>query len=198
MPELFMSFVLFAVVATATPGGATALATASGVQFGFVRSIPLLVGIALGLACLAAAAASGLAALLQTLPALEFSVRLAGTAYLLWLAYRIANTGTPGQSGSRVEPISLMGGMLLLLLNPKGWATALGAAASFAALAATPLGLAAIMGATFAAAAIMSLCLWCIGGALLAKTLRTELHWRLVNATLGLLLVISIVPMWFH
>ena len=198
MPELFTSFVLFAVVATATPGGATALATASGIQFGFYRSVPLLIGIALGLACLAAAAASGLASLLQTLPALELSVRLAGTAYLLWLAYRIGSAGMPGQGGSRDAPISFAGGMLLLLLNPKGWATALGAAASFAALAATPLGLAAIMGATFAAAAIVSLCLWCIGGALLAKVLRTELHWRLVNAFLGLLLVISIIPMWLH
>ncbi len=196
MPELFYSFVLFAVVATATPGGATTLATASGIQFGFRRSVPLLLGIALGLASLAAAAASGLAAFLQTFPALELAVRLAGTAYLAWLAYKIGMAGAPGQNDERDQPISFGGGMLLLLLNPKGWATTLGAAASFAALASSPARLAALMAATFATAALVSLCLWCIGGAMLAKALRTERHWRSVNGVLGLLLVASILPMW--
>ena len=198
MPELFYSFVLFAVVATATPGGATTLATASGIQFGFRRSVPLLLGIALGLASLAAAAASGLAAFLHTFPALELAVRLAGTAYLVWLAYRIGMAGAPGQNSERDQPISFGGGMLLLLLNPKGWATTLGAAASFAALASSPAHLAAIMAATFATAALVSLCLWCIGGAVLAKALRTERHWRSVNGVLGLLLVASIIPMWLR
>ncbi len=198
MPEIFASFVLFVAVATATPGGATALATASGIQFGFVRSVPLLLGIAAGLAFLAGAAASGLAALLHTLPAIELTVRLAGTAYLLWLACRIGMAGAPGDGANREKPISFAGGVLLLLLNPKGWAMAIGAAASFAALATDPIVLAIIMGATFAACAIASMCLWCAGGALLARTLSTERHWRLVNRALGLLLALSIAPMWMH
>lgn len=63
MPETFVAMVLFAVVAAVTPGGATALATASGARFGFRRSVPLLAGIAFGVASLAAASAAGPAAL---------------------------------------------------------------------------------------------------------------------------------------
>ncbi|HEV7368744.1 LysE family translocator [Arenibaculum sp.] len=201
MPEMFLALVLFAVVATLTPGGATTLATASGARFGFRRSIPLLAGIAFGLASLAAAASAGLATLLQAAPVLQLAMKLLGSAYLSWLAWTIGTSGSP-QAGSRAPsdaaaaPTGFWAGLLLLWLNPKGWAMALGAATSFAALAADPLHLALLLGATFGAAAVASLSLWCVGGFLLARALRTERQWRAVNAVLGLLLFLSIVPMW--
>ncbi len=68
MPETFYSFVLFAAVATITPGGATTLATASGSRFGYARSLPLIAGIASGLAVLVASAATGLGALVPSVP----------------------------------------------------------------------------------------------------------------------------------
>lgn len=197
MSDLLASLVLFAVVATVTPGGATTLATASGIQFGFRRSIPLLLGIAVGLAGLAAAAASGLAALLRILPVLELGLKLAGTAYLLWLAYRIARAGAPDQgAGTTAAPIGFTAGALLLLVNPKAWAMVLGAAASFGALSGSPSELAMIMAATFGAAAVGSLTLWCAGGVVVARMLSSERQWRLVNALLGLLLAASILPIW--
>jgi threonine/homoserine/homoserine lactone efflux protein len=59
MSELFLSLVMFALVATISPGGATTLATASGAKFGYKRSIPLMAGIAIGLASLVGAVALG-------------------------------------------------------------------------------------------------------------------------------------------
>ena len=64
MTDAIYPLFLFVAVATVTPGGATMLATASGVRFGFARSIPLMLGIAMGLALLAAVAALGLGRLL--------------------------------------------------------------------------------------------------------------------------------------
>ncbi len=199
MPETLYALILFAVVATATPGGATTLATASGARFGLRRSVPLLLGIAVGLASLAAAAASGLAALMQSLPILEFALRVAGSSYLLWLAYRIGSAGAPRMDDSESKaPIGFAAGVLLLLLNPKGWAMAFGAAASFAALASSPLDLALIMATTFGVAAIASLSLWCVGGAILARALRTERQWRFLNISLGTILAASILPIWLR
>ncbi len=197
MPEALPSFILFLVVATASPGGATTLATASGAQFGFARSIPLLLGIAAGLAVLAAAAASGLAALLHTLPVLELALKSLGTAYLLWLAVKIGAARAPnGAAGGSSRPIGFAGGVALLLLNPKGWAMTLGAAASFSALSPSVIGLAMIMAGGFALAAMASLSLWCAGGSLLASALRSDFHWRVANILLGSLLALSILPSW--
>ena len=157
MSDTFYAFVLFAIVATLTPGGATTLATASGSQFGFARSIPLMSGIALGLAALAASTAVGLATLIQTVPSVTIGMKVVGSAYLLWLAVRIGNAGTPSVGSAANTPIGFAGGLLLLLINPKGWTMAFGAAASYSALAASPLMLALIMGSTFGLASAASL-----------------------------------------
>ena len=196
--DTILPLVVFVVVATITPGGATTLATASGAQFGFRRSVPLMAGIAVGLASLAAAAAAGLAGLLLAAPSLQTVMRLAGSAYLLWLAWKIMGSGPPNLRADMGVPTSFLGGACLLWLNPKGWAMALGAAASFAALASGPLQLALLLGSAFGVAAAVSLSLWCLAGLMLAQLLQTARQWRLLNAVLGFLLVVSIVPMWLE
>ncbi|MGF6776732.1 LysE family translocator [Paraburkholderia sp. GAS334] len=187
---------LFAAVSTVTPGGATTLATASGAQFGFRRSIPLMAGIAVGLALLAAVAAAGLAGVLLAVPALELAMKLTGSAYLLWLAWKIGRSGPPRLDMQLAAPTSFIGGACLLWLNPKGWAMTLGAAASFSVLATGPLRLAALLGSAFGIAAVVSLSLWCVAGMVLARLLKTPRQWRVLNVALGVLLAASIVPMW--
>ena len=95
MPELLLSLVTFAVIATASPGGATTLATASGMRFGLTRSLPLLFGIAIGLSSLVGVVAGGLGSLVMSWPVLQFWLKLVGSAYLLWLAWTIGRRGAP-------------------------------------------------------------------------------------------------------
>lgn len=189
---------LFALVATITPGGATTMATASGARFGFRRSLPLMTGAAGALAMLAAASSVGLASLLLAAPSLQFAIKLVGSAYLLWLALRVGRSGPPNLDRDMAAPTSFIGGACILLLNPKGWAMALGAAASFASLAGGPAQLALLLGVAFGLAALTSLCLWCATGLMLARLVRSERQWRLVNAGLGILLALSILPMWLE
>ena len=56
----------------------------------------------------------------------------------------------------------------------------------------------ALLGAVFGAAAIISLSLWCLAGQILARVLRRDWQWRALNLTLGLLLVASIIPIWWE
>lgn len=194
--EAYWPLAVFAVVSTITPGGATTLATASGAHFGFRRSVPLMAGIAVGLASMAAAAAAGLAGVLLTAPSLQLAMKAAGSAYLVWLALKIGRSGPPHLRPDLARPVGFVAGAWMLWHNPKGWAMTLGAAASFAALASGPAELAALLGPTFGVAAAASLSLWCLAGQLLARLLRTDGQWRALNAALGVLLVASIIPMW--
>jgi threonine/homoserine/homoserine lactone efflux protein len=191
-----LPLLLFVSVATVTPGGATTLATASGARFGFIRSIPLMLGIALGLALLAAVAALGLGRLLVALPSLQTGVKALGSAYLLWLAWRIACSGPPDAGDGPARPTTFVNGLLLLWLNPKSWAMTVGAAASFALLASNPNRLAMLLYAAFGVAACASLALWCALGVLLSRLFRTPRHWRMLNLAMGLLLAASIIPTW--
>ncbi|MCP3727847.1 LysE family translocator [Paraburkholderia sp. CNPSo 3272] len=191
-----LPLLLFVVIATVTPGGATTLATASGARFGFARSIPLMLGIAIGLAVLAAVAGLGLGGLLLALPSLQTAVKAVGSAYLLWLAWRIARSGPPNAGNGPAHPITLVNGFLLLWLNPKSWAMTVGAAASFSLLASSPNRLALLFGAAFGVSACVSLALWCALGVLLARLFRTPRHWRILNLAMGVLLAASVIPAW--
>lgn len=194
----FLPLVLFVIVSTATPGGATTLATASGAHFGYRRSVPFMCGIAVGLATMAASAAAGLGSVILAFPSLQLAMKLIGSLYLLWLAWKMARSGPPHLHLSIAKPTSFPGSVWLVWHNPKGWAMALGAAASFASLADEPFHLALILGISFGAAAILSLSLWCAAGVLLSRLLRTDAQWHALNALLGALLVISIIPMWLE
>ena len=195
--DALLSLILFAAVATLSPGGATTLATACGIQFGYLRSLPLVAGIACGLATLVASASVGLGAVLLAVPALSLAMKIVGSVYLLWLAWKIGRSGSPDRGAvDDARPIGFVGGYLLLLINPKAWAMAFGASASFSTVADNPAELALIMGSVFVVAASLSLSLWSAGGALLARIIRTDFQWRVLNIFLAVLLALSILPFW--
>ncbi|ANG98753.1 amino acid transporter [Brucella pseudogrignonensis] len=189
---------LFVLIATISPGGATTLATASGVNFGFTRSLPLLTGISVGLGAMAAMAGLGLSTILLELPVLQLTMKAVGTAYLFWLALQTAQRGRPDLEKHIAKPTSALAGIGLLWINPKGWAMTLGAAASFAALADSPWRLAILLGLTFALFSAFALTVWCSVGILLGRLLKTVSQWRALNIVMGLLLALSVVPMWFE
>ena len=192
-----LAVLLFVLVATVSPGGATALATASGARFGVRRSLPLVLGVAAGLASLAVAASLGLAGVLFRVPHVELVVRVLGTAYLLRLAWQTARGGAPGEV-ALARPRRFRAGVLLLWLNPKGWAMTLSAAGAFAAAADGPVRLATLLGVTFLVGATLSQLLWCALGGVLGRVLTRPWQWRALNVALAVLLVASVVPLWLE
>jgi threonine/homoserine/homoserine lactone efflux protein len=187
----------FVLASTLSPGGATALATASGARFGLARSLPLITGIALALMLIAALAALGLGELIAAQPVLGLIVKWVGSVYLLWLAWRIARSGAPASRSGIAQPLRMSRAMLLLFSNPKSWAMAVSAAATFSPLAASETGLALLLGLSFGIAASASLTLWCCVGALLGRMLRTPRHWLCFNLLMAVLLILSIIPTWY-
>ncbi|WP_336232539.1 LysE family translocator [Thalassospira sp. CH_XMU1458] len=206
MIETLLPVLSFTLAAALSPGGATTLATASGAQFGFRRSVPFIMGISIGMLTLAAAGALGLANLLRAFPAIELITKLIGTSYLVWLAFKIAMATPPPTSTiarnidqdtpTDSKPIPFLGAFGLLWLNPKGWAVTIGAAASFSAIAQDPTELAIILGSAFAFSGLLSMALWCALGLSLSLLLTSDWQWRTVNVALGALLIASIIPMW--
>lgn len=196
MLDTFLPLLLFVLVATISPGGATTLATASGANFGWWRSLPLLSGISFGLASMAVAAAFGLGGLILAVPELQLAMKLLGSLYLFWLATQIALRGQPGKAAITQKPSRFIAGVALLWQNPKAWAMTLSAAATFASITHSAESLAVLLGVVFAVLSMASLALWCVTGVVLAGVLKTERQWRLLNGFLGALLIASIVPLW--
>lgn len=194
--DSFWPLALFTLAATITPGGATTLATASGAHFGFRNSLPLMLGIATGLASMAAGAAFGMANMLLINPLFPLLLKITGTLYLLWIAWRVAGAPAPGNEMKAIRPIGYIAGLWMLWHNPKGWAMTAAAAAAYANLASNPGQMAAVMGFSFGLAALASLSIWCLAGRELARRIKQPEHWRIVNGALGALIVTSTIPMW--
>lgn len=154
--DALVPLLLFVLISTASPGGATTLVTISGANFGFRRSLPFILGIAVGLASMAGLAAFGLAGLLLAVPVLTLAMKAVGSAYLLWLAWQTSRREAPHLTDN-ATPSGFLAGVWMLWHNPKGWAMTVGAAASFATLASSPSGLGALLGMVFGTSAVLSL-----------------------------------------
>ncbi|MES0864722.1 LysE family translocator [Ruegeria sp. SCPT10] len=197
MPDQIWALILFALIATGSPGGATALATASGARFGYRQSLPLIFGIAIALALLVAVSGTSLTAMLQSTPFLNSAIRAFGSAYLVWLALKIGLAGSPSATRlSGTKPMSFLVGSALLLVNPKAWAMAVGVASSFSNIVSDPILLGSILATVFLLCASASLSLWVLVGGVIAHSMRTDRHWHIFNGAMALLLLISILQLW--
>src|SRR6185312_9027040 len=95
-PALFAGFLLFAMVASITPGPNNLMMMASGATFGLKRSAPHMAGVVLGFGAMTLAVGLGLAEVLKASPALFAVLRWAAAAYILYIAYRMITAKGPG------------------------------------------------------------------------------------------------------
>ncbi|MGO4841915.1 LysE family translocator, partial [Rhizobiaceae sp. 2RAB30] len=109
-----------------TPGPNNLMLLASGVNFGFQRTVPHMLGIGAGFLVLLLSIGLGLGALLSAYPALHLALKFAGGAYLLYLAWRIAMSRSLSDSrGEKARPMSFLEAAAFQWVNPKAWMIAL-------------------------------------------------------------------------
>ncbi len=106
--EVLSALVLFALVTSLTPGPNNLMLMASGANFGFQRTIPHMLGVALGFVFMAVLVGVGLAGLFQTYPHAVTALELASVVYMLWLAWKIAQSAPPDErkAGGRADELS--------------------------------------------------------------------------------------------
>jgi threonine/homoserine/homoserine lactone efflux protein len=197
--EQLLSLFLFAAAMTFSPGPNNVLMATSGAQVGVRRSVPLGVGIITGMMILLSLSATGLAAVIDTSPALLLAIKVVGTIYLCWLALKIATAGPIRvNTQGRAVRYGFTAGLMNTLLNPKGWTAAVSAAAGSTALASTPLDLALVLCLVFLSVNIPNWALWCSSGYALSQALRTERQWRILNGVLGLMVAASFLSIWMR
>ena len=79
---------------------------------------------------MAAGAAFGMANMLLINPLFPLLLKITGTLYLLWIAWRVAGAPAPGNEMKAIRPIGYIAGLWMLWHNPKGWAMTAAAAAA--------------------------------------------------------------------
>ena len=197
MPELLLPFTLFAIAGSITPGPNNIMLTASGANFGFRRTIPHLLGICIGFSVMLMAIGLGLARLFAEVPAIHSVLRVAGSAYLLWLAWRVAAASAtdPVEPGGR--PLSFLQAAAFQWVNPKAWILASGAVSTFTLVGQELLPQVMMMAAVFTLVILPATTVWALLGVGMARVLRAPLALRIFNVTMGVLLAVSVLWIWF-
>ncbi len=201
-PAWFASAVAFALAMSATPGPNNAMVTASGATWGFWRTLPHMLGIAVGFSVMLVAVALGAGELLRDDPWAQIAMRWVGAAYLLWLAWHIA-TARPSApdttAGSRARPLGFWRAALFQWINPKVWVISFGGVATYTSAggAGGVTAQAVLLGVIFLIVTLPSTALWTLIGVGAARLLRTQAALRRFNIAMAALLVASLVPMIF-
>ncbi|AUX71287.1 LysE family translocator [Erwinia pyrifoliae] len=196
--SLFLSMSGFLWVAAITPGPNNMLLTASGANFGFFRSLSLLIGIMIGMQVMLLMVAFGVGGLILLYPSLHLFLKVAGSVYLLWLAWKIGSAEYEKLDTDKTPAARMpfWQGGLLQLINPKAWLMALGAVASFslageafrASVVAISIGMALVN--------VLSGLIWLGFGTLIGRILRSRRAWTLFNVFMGLLTAACVLLIW--
>lgn len=192
--DVFSALMLFTVVTAFTPGPNTIMVTASGVNFGFSRTLPHMAGITVGFLVLLSACAAGLGAVFAAVPALQTVLKAAGAVYLLWLAWKVANARPTGEERELATPLTFWQAVAFQWVNPKAVMVAIAVIAIYI----RPDHRLADFAVVFAVNALLtvgSVVTWTGFGVALRGLLSDPRHARTFNIVMALLLVASIVPM---
>ena len=183
----FLPVILFTFVMSATPGPNTIVLTASGANFGFRRSIPHMLGVSFGFMSLIGAVAAGLGALFTAYPELQTGLRVVGSVYLCYLAWRIATAEPVRTDDGTGQPLTFLEAALFQYANPKVWVMAISAVSAFTASGDAYVGSAAAVAVTCALVNFPSISLWAGFGVAIGRVLRSHRAWRWFNRTMGAL-----------
>ena len=190
-----LALVGFAFILTVSPGPNNVLLWASGASFGFVRTIPHILGTAVGVGLLGLAVAAGLGVVVTAFPALAFAMRIAGSAYLLYLAWRIASSGALRQ-GSAARPLGLVEAAAFQLPNPKVWVLALSAITTFRPAELPMAAGSLVVVVTMMLVAIPTASIWAAGGGALSRFVADEERRRPTSIVLGGLVAATVISVW--
>lgn len=193
--ESALALVTFAFVSSITPGPNNFMLLASGVNFGFRRTIPHMCGIGAGFFTLLLGVGFGLGALFSAFPQLHVVLKIVGGIYLFWLAWKIATTRSmSSDKAARARPMTFLEAAAFQWVNPKAWIMAVTGMALFTR-ADQPYLSVVLVAAAFALVNFPSVSTWAGFGTALRGFLADPVRLKWFNITMGVLLALSVVPM---
>ncbi|MBD1227426.1 LysE family translocator [Xenorhabdus griffiniae] len=197
--SLIFSLSIFMFISAVTPGPNNLLLTSSGAHFGIRRSVPLCLGIILGMQTILLLSAFGVAALLLIYPALHTGLKILGCLYLLWLAWKTATSHYKrlDTTASAREPIKIYQGWLLQFLNPKTWLMGLGAISSYSLAGELYNYSIFAISIVMLIVNILASVIWLVLGSLIGQLLKSRRAWFTFNIVMGVLTAACVPLIWF-
>ena len=190
--DIFIALAGFAFVTSITPGPNNLMLMASGANFGFRRTIPHMLGVGIGFVVMAVLVGVGLIGIFEVWPPAHTVLKVLSVAYMLWLAWKIANAAAPKDAERAGRRITFLQAAAFQWVNPKAWAMALTAVGVYAPSQTLPAVLAVAF--VFGAINLPSVSTWTILGQQMRRVLTSPRRLRAFNLVMAALLIASLWP----
>ena len=191
--SLLLAISLFAFVMSVTPGPNNIMLLASGAQFGYQKTLPHVFGILVGIAFLLASVLLGLGAVIERYPEFYNLLKVLGSVYLFWLAWKITTASTEPSSvnndQTKTKPMTLLGAACFQFVNPKAWAMCVGSISTFTLTGEQYLESGLWIMLCFAVNGFIAISLWAYLGVSIAQRLTTTKRKKRFNYTMGAMTV---------
>ncbi len=196
--DLFIALTGFAFVTTVTPGPNNMMLLASGANYGIRRTLPHMIGISFGVAIMLVIVGMGLIQLFDAYPVTLTVMKWGSVAYLLYLAWKIANAAPKSPEAPDVagKPFTALQAAAFQWVNPKAWFMALTAISVYAGD--QTVWQIAIVAAVFLAVSFPSISVWVVLGHQAQRFLQSPTRIRWFNITMAVLLVLTLIPIFDH
>ena len=191
-PSLILALIGFAFASSITPGPNNMMLMASGANFGFMRTLPHMLGVALGFVFLALCVGLGLIEIFERFPVVRLGLTVISAGYLIFLAWKIANAAPPEERSATATPMSFFQACLFQWVNPKAIYMALAAITLYA----PQQSLSQVIAVTLIFGAINLPCVsvWVLIGTQLRRIFKNPRHLRFFNVTMAILLIVTLIP----
>ena len=188
---------LFAISASITPGPNTLMLLASGVNFGFRRTLPHVLGITVGFPAMIMAIGLGLGGLFEAYPRIHVILKYVGMAYLLWLAWKVATAESAEDAACESKPFGLFQAAAFQWVNPKAWIVSVSAIATYTSLQGDFMQEVVLIAVIFGIVSVPAVTSWTFFGTAIRRLLKSERARTLFNWAMAGLLVASLLPILF-
>ena len=190
-PSLF-PLILFCFVAAFTPGPNNILGSYSGFNFGIKKSIPLILGVAFGYPFLLIVLAAGLIIVFKTYPVLQIILKVCGSSFLIYLAYKISFQNKVQQQ-TVTNPVKFFHTFIFQFINPKGVIIAIITISTFVETGSNYLFHSIVVIGVSFCCAITSITSWCMLGKFLRRFATNEKFIHIFNYVMSFLLIVCVI-----
>ena len=187
-----VTLVLFCIAAGFTPGPNNILGSYQGFNFGIKKSLPLIIGVTFGYTFLLVVLAAGLIIIFKTYPFLQIVLKICGSAFLIYLAYKISFQNKIEQQNSAI-PVNFFDTFIFQFVNPKGVIIGITTISTFVEAGSNYLLHSFVVIGVSSIVAITSITSWCLLGKFLRRFATNKKFIQNFNYVMSFLLIICVI-----
>jgi len=192
MYSQLVPLILFCCAAAFTPGPNNILGSYSGFNFGIRKSLPLILGVTFGYTSLLITLSAGLIIVFKNYPFLQDILKISGSLFLIYLAYKISFQNKVQQQ-TVTNPVKFFHTFIFQFINPKGVIIAIITISTFVETGSNYLFHSIVVIVVSFCCAITSITSWCMLGKFLRRYATNEKFIQIFNYVMSFLLIVCVI-----